>query len=231
MKIIHFTPAIAMIELIFAIVIMGIVMMSAPMLMSTAQNSTTVVLQQEGVNQAVSRITMLLTYPWDESDTNDSCIPPVLHVSVTNGDPELKMDVNNRRIGVPKETNSRTFLCGKINTLNASTAWADAGETEKDDIDDFGSTVLDEIQNQGGRYIGKDHVSINTVITYGSDGANYSSNSIGFIPSSGTATSNIKNIDVKVTTFPSDAELKSTIVMHAFTCNIGGIAYEEKVLQ
>ena len=71
MKQLYLRPAIAMIELIFSIVIMGIVMMSAPMLISTASNSTSVVLQQEGINQAVSRITMMLSYPWDEANTND----------------------------------------------------------------------------------------------------------------------------------------------------------------
>ncbi len=235
MKATHFKPAMAMIELIFAIVVMGIVLMSAPMLISTAQNSTSVVLQQEGINQAVSRITMILTYPWDEADSNDSCIPPVLHV--THGDSDLNETLTSdgngtgRRAGVPINSSSRKFnTCG--NDMYASTTLgADAGD--KDDIDDFGTTSLTQIQNQGGRYIGKDSATINTSITYGSDAADYSnggSTPIVFIPSGGTATSNIKNIDVNVTTFASDTELKSSIVMHAFSCNIGGIAYEVRVL-
>ncbi|BAF72856.1 hypothetical protein [Sulfurovum sp. NBC37-1] len=232
MKITYFTPAIAMIELIFAIVIMGIVLMSAPMLISTAQKSTTVVLQQEGVNQAVSRITMILTYAWDENDTNSSCIPPVLHV--TNGDSELDPMATDpsRRIGVPLTSTTRKFnTC--LNDLNASVIGMDLGDTIKDDIDDFGNTALSTIQNAGGRYIGKDHVDINTTITYGSDTVTYSNGGatpISFIPSPGAATSNVKNIDVNVTTFPSDAELKSSIVMHAFSCNIGGIGYEMRIL-
>ena len=86
----HMRTAIAMIELIFAIVIMGIVLMSAPMLISTASSTTTVALQQEGINEASSRISMILTYPWDQNDINDSCISPVLHVS--SGDSELAED-------------------------------------------------------------------------------------------------------------------------------------------
>ncbi len=234
MKQIYLRPAIAMIELIFAIVIMGIVMMSAPMLISTASNSTSVVLQQEGINQAVSRITMMLSHPWDEADTNDSCIPPVL--GVTNGDSELEyIDFTldpTRRHGVPLATSSRKFnSCGT--KLNASvTLGADGGDL--DDIDDFansGSLAL--IENAGGRYIGKGSANINTSITYGSDSANYSNGGISpivFTPSNGTATSNIKNIDVNVTTYIG-TELESTIIMHAFSCNIGGIAYERKQLQ
>lgn len=228
----YFRPAIAMIELIFAIVIMGIVMMSAPMLISTASSSAPVVLQQEGINQAVSRITMILTYPWDEGDTNDSCIPPVLRV--TNGDSELEPITNlsiqfSVRPGVPLATNSRKFnSCGA--DLNASVLGMDAGDTEKDDIDDFGSTSLTQIENAGGRYIGKGSVNINTSITYGSDSADYTTSTITFTPLAGTATSNIKNIDVTVSTFSSDADLNSSITMHAFSCNIGGIAYERRQL-
>ena len=228
MKVTDLRPAIAMIELIFAIVIMGIVMMSAPMLISTATKSTSVVLQQEGVNQAVSRVTMILTYPWDEKNTVSSCISPVLGVS--NGDSELAMGNDHRRAGVPIGSKSRTFLCGS-DEPNATAIGSESGE--RNDIDDFGNDNLTQIQDAGGRYIGKDHVTIATIITYGDDNASYSNGGtspIVFTPSSGTATSNIKIIDVNVTTFSSVAELKSTIVMRAFSCNIGGIAYERKVL-
>lgn len=228
----YFRPAIAMIELIFAIVIMGIVMMSAPMLISTASSSAPVVLQQEGINQAVSRITMILTYPWDEGDTNDSCIPPVLRV--TNGDSELEPITNlsiqfSVRPGVPLATNSRKFnSCGTH--LNAS-ATLGADGSDLDDIDDFNNNIgLSEIQDAGGRYIGKGSVNINTSITYGSDSADYTTSTITFTPLDGIATSNIKNIDVTVSAFSSDADLNSSITMHAFSCNIGGIAYERRQL-
>ena len=228
----YFRPAIAMIELIFAIVIMGIVMMSAPMLISTASSSAPVVLQQEGINQAVSRITMILTYPWDEGDTNDSCIPPVLRV--TNGDSELEPITNpsiqfSVRPGVPLATNSRKFnSCGT--DLNASDILGADG-SDLDDIDDFNNNIgLSEIQDAGGRYIGKGSVNINTSITYGSDSADYTTSTITFTPLDGIATSNIKNIDVTVSAFSSDADLNSSITMHAFSCNIGGIAYERRQL-
>jgi len=83
-------PAIAMIELIFSIVIMGLVLLSAPMLISTATKSTTVALQQEGINEVASRINMILTYEWDENDASSLCaaFPSILRV--TNGDDELE---------------------------------------------------------------------------------------------------------------------------------------------
>ncbi len=233
MKQTRLTPAIAMIELIFAIVIMGIVMMSAPMLISTSLKSTSVVLQQEGVNQAVSRITMILSHTWDEMDTDDNCTPPVLRV--TSGDNELEpmsidpMSIDyGRRSGTPIGSKSRKFnSCG--NHLNASAIGQDGGDL--DDIDDFNDTSLVQIQDQGGRYIEKNTVSIATAITYGTDSADYNSTStITFVPGSGSATSNIKNIDVSITSTHSAEELQKTIVMHAFSCNVGGIAYEMRQL-
>lgn len=219
-------PAIAMIELIFAIVIMGIVLMSAPMLISTAGKSTSVVLQQEGVNQAVSRITMILTYPWDENDTNGSCIPPVLRVTNINSALEPSTADPARRAGVPVGSKSRTFnSCGA--DLNASAITADG---DLDDMDDFSNTSLVQIQDAGGRYIEKGTVSIATAISYGADTANYSGTSISFVPGSGSATSNIKNIDVNITSTSGIDELNKTIVMHAFSCNIGGIEYEMRQL-
>jgi len=158
-------PAIAMIELIFAIVVMGIALMSAPMLISIARQSTPVAIQQEAINQAVSRITMILTYPWDEQDTNDSCIPPVLHV--TNGDDELKSISGNlsRRAGIPATSNTRKFnTCG--NTLNASTTLG-PDANDQDDIDDFiGTNSLSQIQNKGGRYLGRSSTSITTAVLF-----------------------------------------------------------------
>jgi len=77
-------PAIAMIELIFAIVIMGIVMMSAPMIISTAAKSGYVTIQQEAINEAASQINMIMGYHWDESSSDETFLDPIL--SVTHGD-------------------------------------------------------------------------------------------------------------------------------------------------
>ncbi|MCF6207545.1 MAG: type II secretion system protein [Sulfurovum sp.] len=222
-------PAIAMIELIFALVIMGIVLMSAPMLISTASQSTSVALQQEGINEAASRVSMIMTYPWDEADTNDSCIPPVLHV--TNGDDELDMNASSsRRTGVPLQTNSRTFVCGGRNDFNASVIGSEGGDL--DDIDDFTNTslVVDLSGSGGTDYIEQGTVSIATTISYQSDNADYNSSTVSYTPMAGAVTTNIKGIDVNLTSTSSVTELSKTIVLHAFSCNIGGREFAHKVI-
>jgi hypothetical protein len=219
-----------MIELIFAIVVMGIILMSAPMLVSTAAKSTSVSLQQEGINQAVSRISEILTYEWDQADTNDSCIPPVLHVS-SSGDSLLK-EVNgtSRRVGVPTLSNSRTFRCGS-REYNASTTLTKEGSID-DDIDDFNrDTSLVEIEGAHTDYIEKTTVSIATTVAYINDNASYDSATLTYVPGGTPGSStNIKQISVTLTSTSGVDELDKNITMRAFSCNIGGYAFASKIM-
>ena len=64
--------AIAMIELIFAIVIMGIILMSAPMLISNASQSGYVAMQQEGINEAATQVNMIMGHYWDENNVDET---------------------------------------------------------------------------------------------------------------------------------------------------------------
>ncbi len=88
-------PAIAMIELIFAIVIMGIVLMSAPMLISVATKSGYVAILQEAIHEASSQVNMIAGYHWDENDADELFLDPILGVSA--GSSDLDADVNSSR--------------------------------------------------------------------------------------------------------------------------------------
>jgi len=226
----RFRPAVAMVELIFAIVVMGIALMSAPMLISTAASTTSVALQQEGINEAASRINMILTYAWDQNDVNDSCVPPLLHVN--SGDDELNMASGSvRRAGVPLETNSHTFKCGAAE-FNASNLVVDGS----DDIDDFegnSSLIVDSSGSGGKDYIEQTTISMATTVSYINDNASYNSQTLTYVPGAaltGTNTSNIKQIQVTLTSSSSASELSKTIVLKAFSCNIGGFEYESRGL-
>jgi hypothetical protein len=224
-----FRPAIAMIELIFAIVVMGIVLMSAPMLISTATTSVSVALQQEGINEAASRVSMILTYPWDQNDVNDSCIPPVLHV--TAGDAKLNENgTSGRRVGVPLGTNSHTFICGS-NEFNAAAIGQEAAGII-DDIDDFGGTTLVDMGGAGGQdYLEQATVNIATAISYINDGANYNNATFVYVPGAVTPnTTNIKEITVTLTSTSGVDALNKTIVLRGFSCNIGGFEYASRGL-
>ena len=165
-------PAIAMIELIFAITIMGIVLMSAPRLMQVAVNSGYVATQQESIAEAATKVNMLLGYSWDERIADDSNMSTIL--TVTAGDTSLNNTPNMRRMGTPP-ISYRAFVDTNGTTLPASAIALDAGElveNDFDDIDDFNGTVTNLTDLTAGGadvdYIDK-NITLTTAISYSDD--------------------------------------------------------------
>ena len=239
--------AIAMIELIFAIVIIGIILMSAPMLISTASKSGYVAIQQEAINEAAAQVNMILGHYWDENNVNETEDSIILQ---TGGDAGLNEDnrtgsPTGRRTGTPS-TSLRTFLTSDGLRLNASTVGSDAGETpaleeHKDDMDDFhNSTSLTQIQfSPDANYIETDTINIDRNVTYMSDapgGGTYldpgADNKLifshPFSAASPPGRTNIKQISVTLTSTSTADALKKKIVLRAFTCNIGSYRLEER---
>ena len=73
--------AIAMIELIFAIVIVGIALLSVPNLIYRATESGYTAMQQEAIAAAASDISLILTKRWDEANT-DPRLPAIILTQV-----------------------------------------------------------------------------------------------------------------------------------------------------
>lgn len=234
-------PAIAMLELIFAIVIMGIILMSAPQLISTASQSGYVAIQQEGISEAASQVNMIMGYHWDENDTDTSYIDPILAVSVS-GDADLNEEGNtSRRLGTPQESYRSFVRSDGVNDLSASApatfGTADAGEPEEDDMDDFSGSSTNLVfvpettyeANQAD-YIETTTVDIARNVVYSSDSANYNQTTVNFDPSftDAGATTNIKSIIVTLTSNSGVNELEKEITLRAFSCNIGGYKLEER---
>jgi len=229
-------PAIAMIELIFAIVIMGIVMMSAPMLISTATKSGYVAIQQEAINEAASQVNMIMGYHWDESTTDEMFLDPILGVSTGNSDLDAS-GTTGRRKGTPKESYRSFIRFDGTDDLNASisTSFGNAadGDTEEDDIDDFAGTlthlVLIPEATLKADNVETTTIDINRTVAYSDDTASYNSSSISYDPfGSTTGSTNIKSITVTLTSSSGLDELEKKIVLRAFSCNIGGYKLEEK---
>ena len=219
---------IAMIELIFAIVIMGIVMMSAPTLISTAAGSGLVAVQQEAIAASSSEIGMILTRDWDEAGTDETTESPILIVN--NGDSELDMillpdgNSSGRRAGTPTTSTRKSF--SSISNLERDATLVSAFETEgdDDDIDDFNS---DTITLTGIRYAQGDladtSITIETTVSYVSDtpsSGSYNSNTLTLndpFDNNVSGTSNIKTITAQTTS----GNLDTSIRLQAFSCNIG----------
>jgi len=241
--------AIAMVELIFAIVIMGIVLMSAPLLVSTASKSGYVAIQQENINEAASQVNMILGHSWDEENTDDSVRAVILET--TNGDANLN-EVNatngpitiksGRRAGTPA-TSYRRFTKSDGSRASASAIGGDVGDVSEDDMDDFDGTTtnlvnIQNVVNRSEDYIETGgNINISRVVRYASDvPANGSYLDPGaddnitfdFNPADAAASTNIKRIQVTLTSASGVDELNKTIVLHAFSCNIGSYELEER---
>ena len=226
-------PAIAMLELIFAIVIMAIILMSAPRLISTAAQSGYVAIQQEAINEAASQVNMIMGFHWDESTANELYLDPILRV--TSGDAALDEEGSTgRRPGTPKESYRSFVRSDGVDDLAADTSLGlESNETVEDDIDDFSGTtvhlVLVPEATLNTDYIETTTVDINRTLSYSSDTANYNTSSIVFNPFTASGgTTNIKSISVTLTSSSGVEELDKEITLRAFSCNIGGYKLEEK---
>ena len=232
-------PAIAMVELIFAIVIIGIALMSAPMLISTATKSGYVAMQQEGINEAATKVNMIMGYHWDENDTNESFLDPILHTN--SGNVNLnESGTSGRRLGTPL-VSQRTFIRADGQELNASAIGSDGGD--RDDMDDYnGDTNLVSVETAGVNYIETTTININTTLSYIADtpgSGNYinpgADEGLTFSPdfttnaTTAAAATDIKKIVVTLTSTSGQDELNKTIILNAFSCNIGSYKLEDRV--
>ena len=243
-----------MIELIFALVIMGIVLMSAPQLVSQAMKSGYTSTQQELIAAATSHMSLVLSRHWDENNTAGIDRAKVLGTTTSA---TLGLDANastHARFGTPiQSTNGghRLFFDSIAGESNASlvTAFGQKGEDTApntyDDIDDYNNVsvkMTSSTRNPAGDYIDT-NLSIDTVVRYlkskPTGGTDYNSSAstlnydAPFVPGNllgaGTGTSDIKRVTITLLRERANsAELDANITLNAFSCNIGSYAFEER---
>ncbi len=225
--------AIAMIELIFALVIIGITLMSVPNLISQAQRSGYVALQQEAIAAASSNINLMLSREWDEQNTDSSI---GVYILKTLGDVNLSV-----RDGGKYRKYSPT----------ASTDNPNASVLLGSDLDDLGiNDDIDDLFATGGQKVDGvqdllDTINTSTTVTYLNDSIKLGdwrsgevviySNPFFLLPVLPLFTTNIKGITVTLTSGSltpdgnSIPELEKTIVLRAFSCNIGSYELAKRV--
>lgn len=208
--------AASMLELVIAIVVMGIAVMTLPVLLLKTQSNNEYALQQEIILAARTKMGDTLTYRWDEN----SLINDKIFVLMTDGDSELNITSPGsvRRIGHVAGSKRRKFS----NDLNSSTLAANLGPDsgDLDDIDDFnGKTDTLQVSSQTTSldYHFTDF-NLTTTVAYVSDNANYSNQNLNFTFSDTniSTTSSIKMLTLKV---KGPNNLPFTI--RSYSCNIG----------
>jgi len=213
--------AIAMIELIFALVIIGIVLMSAPMLIQQSIKSSNVALQQEAIVATASQTAIVLSMHWDENNTQAGN-SNILEVNRTSFIFPPSGLIDN--LGKPLE-NMRAFDINNSQKPTISTAFGqDINEstyTDFDDVDDYdGSSFgLMLFNNESttadiGEYTDT-NITISTTVDYTKESAVAENITTGSF-------SNVKFITVNLTNNRKDIpELEKNITLKAFSCNIG----------
>jgi len=239
-----FRKGIAMIELIFAIIIMGIVLSSAPMLISQSSGSSFVAFQQESIAIASSHINTLSTYAWDEENT-DSKSPNFL-LNVPAGNAELTQQDTTVKRGPTYALAFATNRLRQYSDINITIAvntfpalgGAEENATEpRDDIDDFIGIPLALVnaaaQNQAnqGEYMDTG-INMATAVIYGFDRVDSYTNANGRFTFNRPFTANPfpeDNIKLITTILTSNIPALNgkNIILRAFMCNIGAASSQD----
>lgn len=199
--------AMSMIELVFAIVIMGIAVMSLPLILTQVQNNNAYAMQQEAILAAKAKIGDILTYEWD-GKSYDSNSSRSFVLDVTNGNANLDRFNGQLRIGHVNADYRRKFFPNATNPSNTG------------EIDKFHGT-LQHISATAESADSLDYVfdlNLSTKVSYINDFGTYSNQTLAdftFNTAVHAASTNIKMIAVTVTGGDQN------ITLRAFTCNIG----------
>ncbi len=197
--------AMSMLELVFAIVIMGISVMSLPLILTQVQNNNAFAMQQEAILATKTKIGDILTYEWDDNSYNTTAQRSF--VLNTNGNAILDCNATTlRRIGHINADYRR-----KCSAMNAT----GIGTSNGTDIDQFHNqpTTIATVEGAGTLDYVFTALTLTPTITYISDAQ---LNNFTFNPNNISATpTNIKTISVQVT------GTNQNITLRAFSCNIG----------
>ena len=231
-------PAIAMIELIFALVVMGITLLSAPLILSMTTKSAATAISQESIAATASNISLILTHAWAEMDSNDTTGYGIL--DTTNGDPELA-----RGTRLSSETRGymrRAFNVAPYNNASLPNTFGQFNDAlNNNDIDDYDGLIqrlriynniqeVSSLNANEGEYIKGRDFTMRSDVIYGSDAAIYQQTFINFnnpftpLGAGLNISSNIKLVTVTLQPINQAAlnpDLNQTITMRAFACNIG----------
>ena len=201
-----------LIELILAIIIVGISITAIPMLLTTSTNSIDTVSKESSFFNAYALLTLIQTTEWDENNTKGDNYYKVL--TATGGDSELKCDRN----GTLAFNNDSGADCD--NNKTSHIGLDDDGEnkddvTTYDDIDDFDGYSDSSL----------DQYDLHISVKYISDNADYSAKNIYFNETLGSASgTNVKKIELNVT----DKNGNLIAVLGYYSCNIGAVKIKSR---
>jgi len=204
--------AASMIELVIAIVVMGIAVMTLPLMLERTQASNQFAMQQEAIHAAKTNIGDIITFPWDENSLQGGVVG-VLDTDTNNTKFKRHPDKNStRRIGHVEEDKRRKFFANETNASDIGGALTN----NITDIGDFDGAETSLTVASGTEVAGvldyRFDFNMTTIVRY-IDDTNFKFETTG----NTTNTSNIKMIEVTM----QDDDTLSKFVLRAYSSNIG----------
>jgi type II secretory pathway pseudopilin PulG len=213
--------ATSLIELVIAIVIMGIAVMSLPMVLTQTQSNNAIALQQEAILSTKAKLGFISSYVWDENSWDENSSVSRVLDTTNSADADDEFDVNTttdiRRKG-HFTSDGRRRLWDVTDSKREPLAETTAAPNE-DDIDDFDDhndtiTVSDPTDMD---YLFS--LNMNPKVSYVSDATDYSNSVIGFTFDETNTKTNPTNIKlISVTATGGDG---INIKLSTFASNIG----------
>ena len=198
----------SLIELLIALVIIGISVVSIPMLLNSVSKNTSTTLKEKSFFDAFALLNLMQVVEWDENNTKSDNFYKVL--TSDGGNADLKCI----RKGTLYLDNKSGADCAKEYN-KTSHIGVDDGESsvsDYDDIDDF-----------DGYWTTINDINFSIKVSYLKDDANYNDKNIFFNVNDTTNNSNIKYVELNVT---KNNQLIS--IMRFWSCNIGKTKIESR---
>lgn len=208
--VIKLRKASSMIELVIAIVIMGIAVMTLPLMLERVQANNAFAMQQEAILAAKTQLGDIITYPWDENSLKNNVVAVLDTQSASY---QREVNTTTRRIGHVKQDKRRKFFSNETNASVIGTA-----TNNITDIADFDTDVaeLNKLNAADADFAGtldyRFDFNMTTSVRYIND------NPVNFVFSDAniSTTSNIKMITVTL-----QGDNISTFQLRAYSSNIG----------
>lgn len=222
----------SLIELIVAIMVMGLVAVTIPSLIGQSTSNNAFSLAQEAITEAKTQVIKVMSYDWDNNSysTDDQKLYIVntnsadANLNARNG---ITTSAGRRRLNPAGETASNINATGITNIANAIAI---------EDFNSHGSVIKNSGKIDAG-LIDADKLdviyrnsSLTTAISYGSDatiaGQGYGQQTVGFVfnPTPIAAAGGSRNIKIISVTASLDFDADETnedITLRAFSSNIG----------
>lgn len=223
--------ATSILELVIAIVVMGIAIMSLPLVLTQSQNANAVALQQEVILATKTKLGYILSYEWDANsyDANAS-VSRVLDTnsSITSANAAFDANSTTHRTGHIIADNRRRLRDNMARpTIAGSANW---GNVALADIDDFNA------KSETTTVVAADmdyvfNLELNSTVQYISDAPSsgtYNNQDINFSFNAASAPANPTNIKMVTVRTRDTSNNNVNVVLRAFASNIGESTFAKR---